>query len=1002
MFNLGTGVALKSIMRTLVILWFAMLLLILREISALLSRINLSGQRSFGMDPLTGWHWLPWDARDIRAALELWQMADAEVEQSIRSWVGWHVVVDSLLIVSLVVLLHRVFRRLVNSGQLEQTWLMRVALVFYFVSDTVENVLTFLLVHRPTPSPIANITAVFTDLKWLSLGVCAAIIVAGMLVANAGPSYLRQALGVVNALRVPLVTVLILYVLLVVPGGGPLDQLPDIIRAETDQGAWWRVLLSWPSVMAVFFAMAIGLAALVETTSEPPQSNNAITPQPLGWKLPFWSLVALGVLMGLKWVLDRFQSRGPVYLYLSNGVFVLPVILLLGFLVALLFKHVQASPGTGQASAAGLVQAASGEPPSSGQSQIVGRALVAISIGAAGLAVVRAFTPAALVEESPGDNRSWLLVGILITFVAPLITWVIFAGIEKLLHVGDPKGRRAARITSWLVLVLGAVLAVVIALDPKRADFLRPHGVMFLVLGLGALSMVLIDTGRWSTAPGPIVRRLGLRTRPIILTALVVFVLAGQTDDLVRYHAARIDLPSAPPASAQQGSSWEAEVAIWKKQLQDCMRRHNTAPTSLPMVLVAAPGGGIRAAYWTGSAMAKLSEQQCGREQVFLASGVSGGSVGMAVWAATADVTLTKSKLSGMAGSQPLSRSLATMLLRDLPRGLVAVHPSWRDRAAVLEDGWSEATGSQRLNEQWGTIRNPSAGWTPHLVLNGTDVQRGCRVLITTLPRTLTVAHTNGQLNPQHCSTAPESPKPIQPVDSEAFATGSLDARDFASGPEPCRSPPGANVDKDMRIATAALLSARFPLVSPTGGLVSCSTLANEDANRVLVGDGGYRENSGLSTLLEVWRKLAPALAKENAASGPPIVPVFVLLDNHYRSAAVSKRLDRSPELRALGEGKNAAQHPASQGVLEQQTALIAAEPIPGRNSIRCTPVPELSEIYCSPRWYIIAPKLGPAPSAPLGWVLSAASRENLDDQLARSEINTLIPTLTSLQSTLR
>jgi hypothetical protein len=54
-----------------------------------------------------------------------------------------------------------------------------------------------------------------------------------------------------------------------------------------------------------------------------------------------------------------------------------------------------------------------------------------------------------------------------------------------------------------------------------------------------------------------------------------------------------------------------------------------------PIYIVAAEGGGIRAAYWAASALQALEATPGFREHVFALSGVSGGSVGVAIWAAS-------------------------------------------------------------------------------------------------------------------------------------------------------------------------------------------------------------------------------------------------------------------------------------------------------------------------------------------------------------------------------
>lgn len=201
-------------------------------------------------------------------------------------------------------------------------------------------------------------------------------------------------------------------------------------------------------------------------------------------------------------------------------------------------------------------------------------------------------------------------------------------------------------------------------------------------------------------------------------------------------------------------------------------------------------------------------------------------------------------------------------------------------------------------------------------------------------------------------------------------------AANFRPGTRTTRACPKKIGSATMRISTAVLLSARFAYVSPTGGLVACPTSADHgsgsvDSVRVLSGDGGYRDNTGLTTLLELWDLLGPEIARSNASSSQPIVPVFVLLDNHYRSSSQRKDFQGKMEFLAPLEGLSAATHPTSQEVLEQRTALISAGALPG-----------LPGPYHFGRWHVVAPHAGPEPVAPLGWALSLSSQQRLTHQI--------------------
>ena len=86
------------------------------------------------------------------------------------------------------------------------------------------------------------------------------------------------------------------------------------------------------------------------------------------------------------------------------------------------------------------------------------------------------------------------------------------------------------------------------------------------------------------------------------------------------------------------------------------------------------------------------------------------------------------------------------------------------------------------------------------------------------------------------------NPCPVDKVDGRSCATahdGSADEPAVRSGP-------------DIRLSTAGMLSARFPIISPAG--IIRAQGASSTGDRVV--DGGYFENAGLTTAMEVAREL--------------------------------------------------------------------------------------------------------------------------------------------------
>ncbi|MGH8502711.1 MAG: patatin-like phospholipase family protein [Gammaproteobacteria bacterium] len=246
-----------------------------------------------------------------------------------------------------------------------------------------------------------------------------------------------------------------------------------------------------------------------------------------------------------------------------------------------------------------------------------------------------------------------------------------------------------------------------------------------------------------------------------------------------------------------------------------------------PVFVIAAEGGGIRAAYWTTSVLARIEAAYPGFAcHIFAVSGISGGSLGAAVFAAEiADRIENKAYACNRFDNPPLnllkttrrilgqdflSPTLAGALFPDLMQrfvpfgGRFAFFP---DRAAYLEQAWEHAwksqTKSNRFAESfldlWATDAHQYA--VPSLFLNGTWVESGNR-------------NVTSNLN----------------TGSSPF----VNADDML-----------ARLQNPIALSTAVHMSARFAYMSPAGTVHLAST------KRYVV-DGGYFDNTGASTALEI------------------------------------------------------------------------------------------------------------------------------------------------------
>ena len=277
-----------------------------------------------------------------------------------------------------------------------------------------------------------------------------------------------------------------------------------------------------------------------------------------------------------------------------------------------------------------------------------------------------------------------------------------------------------------------------------------------------------------------------------------------------------------------------------------------------PVFLVAAEGGGARAAYFTALVLEEL-RARCPRflRHTFLITGVSGGSIGAALVAASAVEEAERRAKSGDASAplacwtkhgerasvnsevtRALSWDFLTPLLRgalipDLLARLVptdVLWPDWLRRGFIyatdraryleraLERAWRAETGRELDDMSFRSAWREAQGDVPALMLLTTSVETGRRMAVS------------------HLAMPPGLPTQDTGSTEKSVVTDEAGRLLTLSEVMP---------EIDLPLATAAVLSARFPLVTPAG------TLPGPGPKRRFV-DGGYFENSGLTTVLDV------------------------------------------------------------------------------------------------------------------------------------------------------
>jgi hypothetical protein len=174
----------------------------------------------------------------------------------------------------------------------------------------------------------------------------------------------------------------------------------------------------------------------------------------------------------------------------------------------------------------------------------------------------------------------------------------------------------------------------------------------------------------------------------------------------------------------------------------------------------------------------------------------------------------------------------------------------------------------------------------------------------------------------------------------------------------------------DVRLSTAALLSARFPYVTPSGSL-GCEGPGKETSYIV---DGGYFDTSGVSPVVELWQSLEPLVAEENAKGGACVVPLLLEIDNHYAEPAGASNGSRPNELfvplQALTHARDA----------REANARIAGAIAFSTNPTGGVDVTEAGAT--ADRIAHVYPRAHPGTEAPLGWTLSRVAAEDLRREL--------------------
>jgi len=311
-------------------------------------------------------------------------------------------------------------------------------------------------------------------------------------------------------------------------------------------------------------------------------------------------------------------------------------------------------------------------------------------------------------------------------------------------------------------------------------------------------------------------KRIGLS----LITFLLLLTLYRSVSTITAYHEVYVQ---KAPDYHKSLDSLDLYAEKWLNSRKDDIKAftalHPNQP--YPVFFVNAYGGGIRATVWTtmviGTLDSLLKNNSKGsahvadfQHYVFSYSGASGGTLGLTLLCSARfqyryntanDTVFYPSNSLGIYQNDYFTSNMVALLGRDMLASSLGIAP-WPDRARLMEQEWERHTDDHHIDMRvrMGELCRSNTYEVPLLFSNTFDVDSGKKGII--------------------------APVLLDSLDFPATIMLEQEIKD-----------PG-----DLRLSTAALLSARFPYISPTAKL----------NGRHHFTDGGTLDNSGAETSLQV------------------------------------------------------------------------------------------------------------------------------------------------------
>jgi len=486
------------------------------------------------------------------------------------------------------------------------------------------------------------------------------------------------------------------------------------------------------------------------------------------------------------------------------------------------------------------------------------------------------------------NSNSVLLSGAVLVAGAGVLIAALLAIFQALSNPSDARETyfRGSRSKWLLIIAFFASFAAVMIWPVYGPQLVGPVGVfsIFIVLLVFLAGLLSFYADKFGL---PLISGL-------LVYALVLSIFNTNDNHKILVEPVRSDVTAGAPATLDD------QFALWFKSRQD-RDRYEEKNLPYPIYVVAAPGGGIYAAFHAASQLGSLQDH-CPffSHHTFAISGVSGGSVGAAVFSSFLDITANRAMSNVSPGAcvdrdwRPakqlgtlsivdlsdrvlskdfLSPLFAGLLFPDFLQRFLPIPIGAFDRARrfdfTLEQGVEDVLRNPKIvgeeNTQAGNLLTKPyidhwkpEGSAPALIINTTEVDTGRRRIISPFLFGLSKGLR------------------FMPV----WPEGEGESRNALSS--------------GMPLSTAVGLSARFPWISPAGWfhdverdpiterVIQQSMENKENPSKVRLVDGAYFENSGVATALDLIKAMEETAGQHGFADKIQINLIALTRDIEY------------------------------------------------------------------------------------------------------------------------